>query len=123
MKTCSIFLRVLPALVLSASLSGTFAQQPVTQASRIAVRMEGLTSATRDALARDLIRTDRAHIVFACVPAGILIVEANNAQAPSSMLEEELSSKLSMHARGPGARKVDLTLAEAEAACEQVRGR
>lgn len=66
------------------------AQHPSTQ-SEIVVQVMGLTSAERDAINRDL-RSDQAiQLVYACVPAGLLVFKSRVAMQASELLAATLS--------------------------------
>lgn len=55
-----------------ASTAGFAQTPPLRQAT---LKVQGLTSAMRDVVAQDLRRDGQFFIAFACVPAGILVVE------------------------------------------------
>jgi len=87
-----------------------------------AVQVEGLTTQDRDALTRSLAAEPGLKLVFACVPAGLLVFEATEG-GPRSMAKER--SLPVMRARIHAARitEVDHGLSEAEEACAQQRNR
>ncbi|MBX2972918.1 MAG: hypothetical protein KF797_07440 [Flavobacteriales bacterium] len=121
MKTSSIFLRVLGlALVLLSTRSQ--AQERALARERITFHMDGLTSETRDDLARELKRTGDAHIAFACVPAGIIVLEALPGLTRTE-LETRSQQLFSARSAASRMRRVDSTIAQAEAACAQARNR
>ena len=51
------------------------AQRTTDPQGTYVVRVTGLTSDTRDAIARDLARDNEVRLAYACVPAGILVFE------------------------------------------------
>ncbi len=111
---------VLFALVLL-PWTGAVAQQAVSH-ERVTMQVEGLTSATRDALAKDLKRTDDIRLVFACVPAGILVLESRTGHS-RGQLEERGRTALTARNASLRTRTIGHDLAAAEMACEQARNR
>lgn len=111
---------VLFALVLL-PWTGAVAQQAVSH-ERVTMQVEGLTSATRDALAKDLKRTDEIRLVFACVPAGILVLESRTGHS-RGQLEERGRTALTARNASLRTRTIGHDLAAAEMACEQARNR
>ncbi len=94
------------------------AQSPSTYSVRVA----GLTSDERDAVVRQLAVTGEARVVFACVPAGIMVL------APTSPTHNTTARSQALAAIGtrvPAQRitEVQLSLADAEAACAKERRR
>ena len=89
--------------------------------SRVALRITSLTSEERDALSRDLTDGGELRIAFACVPAGILIVEPITHDRSAASVRAMAASALIR--RLPVARRTDihLTQAEAEALCAEAR--
>lgn len=122
MKTPATFLRMLwLALVLTASI-GSHAQQPDAGRARLTLQVDGLTSETRDALSHALERSGEARIAFACVPAGILVIEARQGQS-KAQLETRSRDLLTQRSTALRSRSIEHTLAQAEAACAQARNR
>ncbi len=106
-------------LILIAHL-GLQASTPPSQPGRSAFRIDGLTSATRDALAQDLALDGGFRIAFACVPAGILVVESTS----GSMRQEDTDRLLPLLQNRSGTNDViplTLTASEWESECENVR--
>lgn len=87
-----------------------------------AVQVEGLTAQDRDAVTRSLAIEPGLKLVFACVPAGLLVFEAT--EGGTRAMAKDRSLPL-MRARIPSARitEVDHGLQEAEEACAQQRNR
>ncbi len=97
------------------------AQAPVDRHA-MNLQVRGLTSAMRDGLAQDLKRDGHYRIAFACVPAGILILEpTTNAGGRSA----EASTLPLIHQRIDRAliTTSDLDRNAAEARCAEVRNR
>ncbi|MDQ3099987.1 MAG: hypothetical protein M3R08_01255 [Bacteroidota bacterium] len=59
-----------------------FAQAPAVQRSEIVVTVEGLTSEVRDGVKRDLKSNGDLELIYACVPAGILVFQARQGVTP-----------------------------------------
>ena len=94
------------------------AQQP----ERLTLQLEGLTSDHRDAMARDLATSGEARIAFACVPAGIIVLEGAGGTSRSRLEERgrELVTGQSLVLRRS---EPQGSIAQAEVACAQVRDR
>lgn len=122
MKNYRIFLRSCWLAMVLAFCANCQAQQRTPSREVVTLHVEGLTSATRDAITRDLDQAAEMRVVFACVPAGILVIEARNGQS-KAQVEERSRTLLSSRSASLRARTVDQTLAQAEAACEQARNR
>ncbi|MCC6541371.1 MAG: hypothetical protein IT225_04045 [Flavobacteriales bacterium] len=89
---------------------------------RITLHLAGLTSEVRDAMARELAINGEAHIAFACVPAGVIVIEGSS-RMNGQQLEQRSRSILTD--RSVRIQRTDLrgSIAQAEAACAQVRDR
>lgn len=122
MKTYATFLRLLGLAVVLMCSTHSQAQLPDASRERITLEVDGLTSETRDALSRELERSGEARIAFACVPAGILVIEARQGQS-RTQLETRSQSLLTQRSAALRSRTVDRSLAQAEAACAQARTR
>lgn len=121
MTTNSLFFRhlwVATLLLWAAALNAQHA--PVSE--HLTFVVEGLSTDQRDALVRDAGRTDQLRVVFACVPAGILVVESRNG---TSRAQAELQTRALLAERSTAVRmrRTEQTLAQAEVACEQARNR
>lgn len=121
MINSSFLLRAL-GLVLVLLCIKSQAQTNSLTRERLTIYVEGLSSETRDDLARELKRTGDAHIAFACVPAGIVVLEARQGFSRAE-LESRTNTILSSRVNTARTRRTDLTIAQAEAACEQARNR
>ena len=109
------------ALVLGTSC-GLQAQSTPTASSTYAVRIAGLTSEERDAVVRELAITDQTRIVFACVPAGVLVF----GPAPTKSREvarAHASAAIATHVQAQRVTEAPISLADAEAACAEARNR
>lgn len=102
------------------TLPGLRAQS--TTPATIAVRVADLTSEERDAVAHALQASGEARMVFACVPAGVMVF-APKAGRPTHTLRSQ--SLAALHARMPQQRiqETTMSLVDAEAACDEARNR
>lgn len=91
------------------------------QAQRVALRVDGLTAQERDQLSADLGERGDLRISFACVPAGILILEPvspdRSADSVRAMAAAALIQRLPAQRRS----EVSLSLSEAEELCSAAR--
>jgi len=95
-------------------------------ATHLVLRVEGLTSGQRDAIVRDLRTGDGARLVYACVPAGILVFAPEGEGTAASKSAGAIDGVLPVagrHLRREDVTETRMTLAEAEAACAQARDR
>lgn len=92
-----------------------------TTARHVALRVDGLTSEERDQLSADLVQRGDLRISFACVPAGILILEPispdRSADSVRAMAATALIHRLPVQRRS----EVALSLSEAEELCSEAR--
>ena len=112
--------RALLLLVLVLAMGSLKAQQRIPADELIVYHIEGLTSATRDGLVRELSTSTELKIVYACVPAGILAFGARDAQGRTD-LETKSRALLASRSSAMRVTRTDHGLPEAEAACSQAR--
>lgn len=121
MKTPLTRTLTLPAFLVLANL--LVGQVPGSDPSRVALRVDGLTSEERDQLSADLVQRGDLRISFACVPAGILILEPvspdRSADSVRAMAATALIHRLPAQRRS----EVALSLSEAEELCSEARNR
>lgn len=110
-------------LVASAILCCLTRTHAQTETPRIALHVSNLTSDERDALNHDLNDRGDLRIVFACVPAGILILEPVNGERRADQVRTLAAAAL--NARIPTQRRSEATMSleEAESRCSTVRNR
>jgi hypothetical protein len=98
------------------------AQSPVQESSAYTLRVEGLTSEHRDALQAQLKGRTDLRLVFACVPAGVLVFEPAPGEPKSSTAQRAMHL---LDAQQMRSKREELTegRAAAEAACAQARNR
>ncbi len=113
----------LPLLVaLLLSISGAYAQERIPKPRPVVLQVEGLTTATRDGLIRDLASSSDLELVYACVPAGILVFGTRTSLSRSD-IESRGRAMLTSRSSSDQVRRLDHDLAAAEEACAQVRNR
>jgi hypothetical protein len=118
MNTASLRVLCCFAFIALAGMHRTFAQY---SPAKVALHINNLTSEERDSLSNELRTHGDLRISFACVPAGILILEPVNSGRSAEQVRALAASALI--ARLPAARRseVALTQAEAEALCAAAR--
>lgn len=85
------------------------------------VHVKNLTPETRDDITRQLEHTKEARILFACVPAGILVFESTNSAATANTLRDRAMPMLRHRSRSADITELNLSIAEAEEQCAQAR--
>lgn len=114
-------LRMLLALLLAAFASGNLsAQVPATGTTNV-VHVKGLTAAQRDALQQGSGTHNAPKLVYACVPAGILVFESQGTGAQE--LRNMTLTTVRQHAAARDITELSISLTEAEARCAQARNR
>lgn len=102
------------------ALPGLHAQS--TASTTLAVHVADLTSEERDAVAQALEASGEARMVFACVPAGVMVFAPKADRSTHTLRSQSLAA---LNARMPQQRihETTLSLADAEAACDEARNR
>jgi len=115
---------LLPAVILASLLSllslAGFSQGPASGATTV-VRVKNLDAATRDALTTELAQGAGPRVVYACVPAGILVFEQPGA-AEATVRGRSLTA-LEKHVRSKDITVLPMDRAAAEQQCAQARSR
>ena len=106
------------AVILLCSYSA-HAQDPL--GASMTLRVTGLTSETRDAIARELKASSDARLVFACVPAGLMVF--SSPRPDTAQLRSAVSDQVSRAAAGRTTEEMNIGLSEAEELCAQARNR
>lgn len=83
--------------------------------------MKGLDSTMRDAMVADL-GTQGLKLAFACVPAGILVMEQTPGRTPGELSTTSITA-LEKHVRSKDITVLPISLQEAEQQCAQARNR
>ncbi len=89
--------------------------------TRIALRITDLTNEERDAVNRQLTDSGNAHIAFACVPAGLIIIEATDATRNMDSLRLRTMPGLLRSVAPARISEDHLTLQRAEELCAEMR--
>ena len=97
------------------------AQVQTTALTRVALRVDGLTAEERDQLSTDLCRRGDLRISFACVPAGILILEPVSPDRSADSVRAMAATALIRHLPAERRSEVALSLHEAEELCSAAR--
>lgn len=98
------------------------AQRPPDPQGTYVVRVTGLTSDTRDAIARDLKRDNEVRLAYACVPAGILVFESvHGGDREQTKLRAATALEQLVRRQDLDERAMDRT--RAEELCSQARNR
>ena len=120
MWTTTARMLALAAIAVMCSLMRTHAQ---ADTPRLALQVTGLTAEERDALNRDLTARGDMRIAFACVPAGILILEQTTTARPAEQARALAVAVL--NERIPAQRRMEapMSLEEAETRCNAARNR
>ena len=92
-----------------------------TAAQRVALRVDGLTSEERDQLSSDLSHRGDLRISFACVPAGILILEPLDPDRSADSVRAIAAAALIQRLPARRRSEVALSLNEAEELCSAAR--
>lgn len=87
----------------------------------IGIRVSALTSAERDSLNKRLPATGPLKLIYACVPAGILVFRAAQAGTLREALRSQAVNALAPVIAGNRLGPADLDLQAAEAACQTAR--
>lgn len=110
------------ALLIAAGSGRSHAQAPQAPPARLAFHVEGMTVEERDAIARELNDEGAYRIAFACVPAGILVIE--RADGPEGGPAPASGNGILRDHIGNGRAQVDLrTMEELENECLNARSR
>lgn len=113
---------LLAALFLHMTLPGpASAQQPTGEAAELVLRVNGLTSAERDALTRALPADGSVRLVYACVPAGILILEAADNNGTRATVREKVMPLATSRIAASRIAEPAIDRAQAEAQCASLR--
>lgn len=89
---------------------------------QIGLRITSLTSAERDSTARILEASHTLRLIYACVPAGVLVFATDARDATSATVREQAEDIL-LPVIGDGrVASAPITMEAAEQACQNVRG-
>ena len=122
MKQLQLFGRITAITALFLLLNTDVIAQSAGDEHRYAVKIQGLTTEDRDALQRQLAGHSDLKLVFACVPAGILVFESTTNGTREQVKQRSLPM-VQPHIRAERITELDHGLADAETACAQQRNR
>ncbi len=108
---------VMVAMLLTAAAGRSQAQSVGAPLQRVAYSIAGITEQERDAIAQELASTGEGRVAYACVPAGILVLElaADQRDRAETTLRRHIGARTSL---------VDVRSQEdLEAACMNERNR
>lgn len=88
----------------------------------IALRVDALTSAERDSLVARSLQPGDLHVVYACVPAGILVFASDGQTGSREVLRTKAEAAMAPVLAIGRIGTAELTLHDAESACETARG-
>lgn len=121
-KAISSRLFVTIAILFVLSLNRLCAQAPTDATASMTVKVKGLTSEGRDAIVRSLDPAAGVRLVFACVPAGILVFEGESLRDRNAVREQALQ-RSAQHVRRQDVTEVNISRQEAEEQCAEARNR
>ncbi|MBX2977884.1 MAG: hypothetical protein KF905_01190 [Flavobacteriales bacterium] len=98
------------------------AQRPTDAQGAYVVRVAGLTSASRDAIARELQHNNEVRLSYACVPAGILVFEPVRS-GDREQTKLRTASALALVIRQQDLEETSMDRTRAEELCSQARNR
>ena len=112
----------MPRLTLLLFLLTFFATNQLLAQEPVGLRITALTSAERDALVQSTRNAGEMHVVYACVPAGIIVFAANAGTTSRESLRTKAMAALAPLVSAARIEPTDITLQAAETACENARG-
>jgi hypothetical protein len=97
------------------------AQNAPTGSAPLVLHVEGLTSGTRDAIVQDLTHDGEFRVSYACVPAGLIILEAVDPDRSTDSVRLRVLPRLLRNVEPTRIREDHLTLEMAEERCAEAR--
>jgi hypothetical protein len=97
------------------------AQDHSTTSSALVLHVDGLTSGTRDAIVQDLTHDGEFRVSYACVPAGLIILEAVDPDRSTDSVRLRALPRLLRNVEPTRIREDHLTLEMAEERCAEAR--
>ena len=99
-----------------------FATNQLRAQAPVGIRITALTSAERDALVQSTRDAGEMKVVYACVPAGIIVFTSNTESTSRQSLRTKAMAALAPIVTEARIEPADITLQAAETACENARG-
>jgi len=112
---------MLLVLLWTAFGGSAFAQQTTIGTSEIVIHVKNLQSAERDALRQEL-TAGAIELVYACVPAGIMVFRSADSGSSNEALRTHVLSMVADRTSVSRVRELPLNLAQAEERCAIQRG-
>lgn len=107
-------------VLFSAFSIGAHAQVTTAGSATQAFRIQGITAEERDAIATELAISGQYRISFACVPAGILVIEPVDA-APAALSATHATNAIQARVGNKHVEPDPRSLGELESACANTR--
>lgn len=112
----------MPRLFLLLFLLAFFATNQLRAQAPVGIRISALTSAERDALVQSTHAAGEMNVVYACVPAGIIVFATNTGSGSRETLRTKAMAALAPVISAARIQPADITQQAAETACENARG-
>ena len=114
-------LRALALLCILVGIGGAKATAQQAAPTSITLHIDGLSTEARDGLNQQLISRGDARIAFACVPAGIIVLQATDASRSADSLRLRALPGLLTSVAPHRIQEQAVSLTEAEQMCDNVR--
>jgi hypothetical protein len=112
----------IPAMLMMAPATALVAQTPDDPAQHIAFHIDGFSSTERDAIAVEIATGGQFRMSYACVPAGILVIErVDGAMDEAGRADAE--SLVQHHIQARAITPLTTSMADVEAQCVITRDR
>ena len=118
MARTAVVLRAISLALLLACI----AQRPLLAQESMGLRITALTSAERDSLAASARASGDLRMIYACVPAGLVVFATQGGTVSRQALRDQVASTLAAIIAPQRIEPEEITLHAAEAACEIARG-
>ena len=107
---------------MSLCISGILnAQNGSSNGAPLVLHVDGLTSGTRDAIVQDLTHDGEFRVSYACVPAGLIILEAVDPEQSADSVRLRVLPRLLRNVEPTRIREDHLTIEMAEERCAEAR--
>src|SRR5690242_6959574 len=97
------------------------AQYHTPSGSAVVLHVDGLTSGTRDAIVQDLTHDGEFRVSYACVPAGLIILESVDPDRSADSVRLRALPRLLRNVEPARIREDHLTIEMAEERCAEAR--
>jgi hypothetical protein len=121
MNTEDLLRRALSIAALAfATMQTASAQSPIQAQAPMILQVEGLTASKRDLIKQEIETQGDLRMRYACVPAGILILEAVPGRSVGD-LRAQVAPIIRRHVTPGRSTELTITIQQAEDRCAQVR--